>query len=415
MRTAEAIEVADRPLADVRVLAVEQHGAGPFATLQLADLGADVIKIENPNDGGDVARAIEPYAVAGDSLFFQSLNRGKRSVALDLGNPAGRRAFRRLAANADAVLANVRGDVPDRLGIRYEHLRDVNPRIVCCFLSGFGMHGPRRADPAYDPVIQALTGWMALTGGPADPPTKSGLSLVDFSSGYVAAIAVLAGVHAARRDGVGLECDLGLFDVGIALLTYLGTWQLSRGYQVSRHGRSAHASIAPFQLFQASDGWVVVGAVKDAHWRRLAEAVGRPDLLQDARFRGPAERLRHRGELEGELDLALGRRSVADWCRLLAERGIACAPVQGLAAALADRQVAERGLVVEYEHPELGTVRGPGTPLKVGSQRPGPRRAPGLGADTEAALREVAGASPEEIEELRAEGAFGPRPPVPAP
>ena len=191
------------PLADVRVLAVEQFGAGPWATLQLADLGAEVIKIEDPASGGDVCRYVPPFQQGEDSLFFETFNRNKKSVSLDLRHPEARAVFHDLVRSSDAVYSNLRGDQPERLGLTYQQLRDANPRIVCCSLSGFGMTGPRAAEGGYDYMMQGLAGWQMLTGDPEGPPTKSGLSLVDLSGGYASAVALLAGLWRARREGVG--------------------------------------------------------------------------------------------------------------------------------------------------------------------------------------------------------------------
>ena len=199
------------PLADVRIIAVEQYGAGPWGTLQLSDLGAEVIKIEDPASSGDVGRYVPPYADGEDSLFFETFNRNKKSVSLNLRSPRGREVFETLVAKSDAVYSNLRGDQPRKLRITYDDLREVNPRIVCCSLSGFGMTGPRAAQPGYDYVMQAMAGWMSLTGDPDGPPTKSGLSLVDLSGGYVSAIALLGGLWRARRDGVGCDCDISLY------------------------------------------------------------------------------------------------------------------------------------------------------------------------------------------------------------
>ncbi|MBV9439470.1 MAG: CoA transferase, partial [Candidatus Eremiobacteraeota bacterium] len=210
-----------RPLGDLRILAVEQYGAGPFGSVHLAELGAQVIKIEDPSAGGDVGRAVPPYQQGDDSLFFETFNHDKRSVALDLSTDAGREVFRDLVCVSDAVYSNLRGDNPEKLGLRYTDLAAVNPRIVCVSLSGFGMTGPRRAEPAYDYILQGMTGWQSLTGDPYGPPTKSGLSLVDYSAGLVAALALLAAVHAARRDGVGCDCDTSLFDTAMNMLTYV--------------------------------------------------------------------------------------------------------------------------------------------------------------------------------------------------
>jgi len=218
-----------KPLEDVRIIAVEQYGAGPFGSVHLADLGADVIKIEDPRVGGDVGRYVPPYAEDEDSLFFETFNRNKRSISLDLTTPAGRSVFEELVKTADAVYSNLRGDVPAKIGITYDDLKHLNPAIVCCSLTGFGMTGPRSKEPGYDYILQGLAGWMDLTGEPDGPPTKSGLSLVDFSGGYVAALSLLAGLHAARRDGIGMDCDVSLYDTALSMLTYPATWHLNAG------------------------------------------------------------------------------------------------------------------------------------------------------------------------------------------
>jgi len=197
-----------RPLDDVRVIAIEQFAAGPFGSVQLADLGADVIKIEDPASGGDIGRYVPPMQEGEDSLFFEAFNRNKRSIGLDLKAGAGRAVLEDLVRISDVVYSNLRGDVPESLRLNYADLRHLNPSIVCCSLTGFGMSGPRRNEPGYDYFLQGIAGWMDITGEPSGPPTKSGLSLVDYSAGLVAAVAVLAGVHAARRDGAGMDCDL---------------------------------------------------------------------------------------------------------------------------------------------------------------------------------------------------------------
>jgi crotonobetainyl-CoA:carnitine CoA-transferase CaiB-like acyl-CoA transferase len=237
-----------RPLEDVRILAVEQYGAGPLGSLHLADLGAEVIKIEDPGSGGDVGRYVPPFQEGEDSLFFETFNRNKKSLSLDIRTPAGRGVFEDLVRKSDAVYSNLRGDVPAKLKLRYEDLKRLNPAVVCVSVSGFGMTGPRAGEPGYDYILQALTGWMLLTGEPDGPPTKSGLSLVDYFGGMAAATALLAGLHAARRDGVGTDCDLSLYDVAVSLLTYPATWHLTRQWEPVRRSRSAHPSLVPFQL-----------------------------------------------------------------------------------------------------------------------------------------------------------------------
>jgi crotonobetainyl-CoA:carnitine CoA-transferase CaiB-like acyl-CoA transferase len=394
------------PLADIRVLSFEQFGAGPWGTLQLADLGAEVIKVEDPVSCGDVGRYVPPFAEGEDSLFFEAFNRNKKSISLDLRRPGSRDVLEDLVRNVDVVYSNLRGDQPERLGITYEQLRHVNERIVCCSLSGFGMTGPRAAEGGYDYMMQGLAGWMTLTGDPSGPPTKSGLSLVDLSGGYVSAIAVLAGVWRARRDGVGCDCDISLHETALHELCYVGAWAASRGYVPPRRRNSAHPSIVPFQNFATADGWIVVACPKQKFWQALCGALGRPGLATDERFADFAARDRNRDELLEILDAAFAERSSADWLSALAEAGVPSAPVNDVTAALEDAQVHARGAVVETEHPTLGTVRQAASPLRLGDEQP-QRRAPFRGEHTETVLVELCGYSRERIDELAAAGIFG--------
>jgi len=388
-------------------LAVEQYGAGPFGTVHLADLGADVIKIEDPSVGGDVGRYTPPYAEGGDSLFFEAFNRNKRSLSLDLSIPSGRDVFEDLVRVSDVVYSNLRGDVPAKMRIRYDDLKHLNPRIVCCSLSGFGMTGPRSAEPGYDYVLQGLAGWMSVTGEPGGPPMKAGLSLVDYSGGFVAGMAVLAGVHAARRDGKGLDCDLSLYDTSLSLLTYLASWHLNAGYVPARTRQSAHPSLVPFQLFEASDGWVVVGCAKEKFWRRLLDVLGRPDLADDPRFPDFSQRDTHRAALLDILEPLFITRSAAEWLRELREAGIPSGPVNSVAQALADEHAIARDMVVSTQHPRYGTVRQVASPLKVGPQDVVHRRAPSRGEDNDAVLRSLLGYDDPQIARLNGLGAFG--------
>jgi crotonobetainyl-CoA:carnitine CoA-transferase CaiB-like acyl-CoA transferase len=396
------------PLADVRVLSIEQFGAGPWATLQLADLGADVIKIEDPAAGGDVGRYVPPFQEGEDSLFFETFNRGKRSISLDLKHPSGRAVFEDLVRGADAVHSNLRGDQPARLRLRYSDLCNLNPRIVCCSLSGFGMTGPRAAEGGYDYVVQGLAGWMSLTGEPDGPPTKSGLSLVDLSGGYVSALALLAGVWRARRDGVGCDCDIALFDTALAELMYVGTWTATAGYEPPRHRNSAHPSLVPFQNFATADGWVVIACPKEKFWRALCDVLGRLDLATDERYAGFAGRDRNRRELIAELDAAFAAEPTAFWLEALAAAGVPSAPVNDVAAALADRQAVARGAVVEVEHERFGTVRTIASPLRVGEERRPIERAPRRGEHTAEVLAELCGYDADQVASLTDAGAFGP-------
>lgn len=399
--------VAHAPLADLRIIAVEQFGAGPWGSVQLADLGAEVVKVEDPASGGDVARYVPPFRSGEDSLFFETFNRGKRSVSLDLRSPAGRAAFEDLVEHADAVTSNLRGDQPAKLGLTYQALRHRNPRIVCASLSGFGMTGPRASQPAYDYVLQAMTGWMGLTGEPGGPPTKSGLSLVDFTGGYALALALLGAVWRARRDGTGGDCDVSLFEVALSLLTYVGTWAATEGHEVPRRGESAHPSIVPFQAFRCSDGWITVAAAKHHFWERLCAAMGLGELTEDQRFADFDGRDRHRDELLAILRPRFAERPAEEWVRRLEEAGVPVGRVNGVVEALEDPQAHARDVVSHYEHPDLGTVRQIASPLRISGHDAAPTPGPARGEHTEALLREWCGYGDEDIERLREDGAFG--------
>lgn len=396
-----------RPLEDVRVLAVEQYGAGPFGSLHLADLGADVIKIEDPGSGGDVGRYVVPLQHGEDSVFFEAFNRNKRSLALDLGSPAGREVFEDLVRVSDVVFSNLRGDVPDKLGIRYEHLSHLNPAIVCCSLSGFGMTGPRSGDPGYDYVLQGMAGWMDVTGEPDGPPTKSGLSVVDYSGGLVAAVSLLAALHAARRDGVGADCDVSLFDTAVSMLTYPAAWALNSDFEPTRTHHSAHPSLVPFQAFPSADGWIVVACPKEKFWRRLTGALGAPELADDPRYASFELRRANSQSLLPVLEAALIKRSTQEWLDVLRAVGVPCGPVNSVREALADPHTAARQMLVRTEHPHFGPLVQVSTAVRVGDERPDGRRAPRLNEDAAAVLSGLLGYTPEQTQAFGVRGAFG--------
>ncbi len=393
------------PLEGLRILALTQLGAGPYAMTLLADLGAEVLKIEDPVTGGDEARNVPPYAEAGDSLYFQSLNRNARSITINLRVAEGRDVFRRLAGVADAVYANPRGDLPAKLGFDYASLRDVNPRIVCCSLSGFGRTGPRAADPAYDYLLQGLAGFMSVTGDPSTLPTRCGISIVDFSGGLMSAVGLLTGLLRARATGIGGDVDVSLFDTAVSMLNYLAVWNLNRGDQPQRLADSAHPTLVPSQNFQTRDSFVVIMCMKEKFWQRLAELLGLGHLLSDPRFTTFANRLQHRGELVPMLADVFRTRTTAEWLELL--RGhVPCAPVNTIAQALDDEQVHARDMVIAYEHPRFGTVREVGCPIKIDTVAPRYGPASTLGADTDDVLRELLQLDTPAIAALRAKGAI---------
>ncbi|MCD4524372.1 CaiB/BaiF CoA-transferase family protein [Nocardioides sp. cx-173] len=397
-----------KPLQDIRIISLEQYGAGPFGSVHLADLGADVIKIEDPSVGGDVGRYVPPYHEEEDSLFFETFNRNKRSISLDIKTAEGRAVFEDLVRNADAVYSNLRGDVPQKIGITYDQLKHLNPAIVCCSLTGFGMTGPRQQEPGYDYVLQGLAGWMELTGEPDGPPTKSGLSLVDFSGGYVAAVALLAGLHAAKRDGIGMDCDVSLYDTAMAMLTYPATWHLNAGYTPQRTSHSAHPSLVPFQAFEASDGWFVVGCAKEKFWVRLAAVLGHPEWAQPGSpYATFSLRQQHQGELTAELDAIFRTGTVEHWLSLCYPASIPCGPINDVEQALKDEHLAARNMLVTTEHPRYGTVTQLASPVRVGAEVPTYVRAPQRNEHAHQVLTEVAGYDEARIAELRAAGAFG--------
>lgn len=396
------------PLAGVRIVAVEQYGAGPFGTLYLADLGAEVIKIEDPGVGGDVSRYIPPGRVDTDSLFFEAFNRGKRSLALDLKAPSGRAVFERLVATADAVISNLRGDQAERLGLTYEVLGRIKPAIVCVALTGYGREGPGARLPGYDALIQAESGWASLTGTPDGPPTKSGLSLADYIAGLTAALGLVVALFDARRTGQGRDVDTNLYDSALAMLSYPATWFLSSGFVTERREMSAHPSVVPFQFFPTSDGHIAVASPKEKFFRTLVLAMDLPDLAVDPRFADFEARDRHRADLIPILSARFAGRSTAEWLERLRGR-VPVAPVRSMEDALDVTELRERSMLAEYQHPAFGTVRSVGLPLTMGDFAPAYAPGPALDGDGEAILREL-GYDEAATASLRAEGAFGPDP-----
>ena len=390
-------------LSGMRILAVSQFGAGPFGTLHLADLGAEIIKIENRAFGGDVARSVPPYTTDGDSLYFQSLNRNKRSLTLDLKHPDGQRIFRELVGISDAVFSNLRGDQPQKLGLTYEQLRDVNPGIVCCSLSGFGMTGPRQAEPGYDYLIQAYAGWMSITGDPQMPPAKSGVSMVDFSAGAVAMVGLLAGLWRAQRSGEGCDVDVSLLDTAISCLNYMAIWTLNREYEPQRLPDSAHQSLYPSQVFRTRDGYLVVCCFKEKFWRALTEILETPKLAADPRFARFSDRFKHREALLADLKDRFPQRTTEEWLQRLRGK-VPCAPVNSVGEALADEQVLARDMIMEVEHPEFGTLKQARTAIKVADAIDHAAPAPALGTDNDFVLRELLDYDDAEIARLAEAG-----------
>ena len=391
------------PLDGVRILAVSQFGAGPFGTQMLADLGADIIKIEDPGVGGDSARYVPPFQGEADSPYFQSFNRGKRSVSINLRHPDGQAVFHDLVRVSDAVFNNARGDLPDKLGLTYDPLKEINPRVVCCSLTGYGRTGPRAAEPAFDYLVQGYAGYMAVTGEPDGPPGKCGVSVIDFAGGYAAMVGLMVGLFDAQRTGVGRDVDISLLDTAVSMLSYFAVWTLNRDWIAERTRSSAHQTIVPAQNFPTRDGWIVIFCNKDKFWRDLVETLGAAELAEDARFRTFGDRFANKDALLPLLQARFAARTTDEWLDRLRGR-VPCAPVNDVRQALADPQVLARDMIVEVEHPDFGTLKEVRSPVRTEGEIRHPARAPRLGEHTDQILREVLSYSDSTIARLRATG-----------
>jgi succinate---hydroxymethylglutarate CoA-transferase len=391
------------PLSGMRVIAIEQYGAGPYGTMQLADLGAEVIKIENPTDGGDMGRRVGPFFLgADDSHFFESFNRNKNSITLDLKSDNAREVLHALVRNADGLLNNLRGDLAETLGLTYGALKAANPRIVCAHLSAYGRSGPRANWPGYDYLMQAEAGYLSLTGEPDGPPSRMGLSIVDMMTGLFAAFALLSGIIAARATGEGRDIDVSLFDCALQNLNYLATWYLNEGYKQGREQRSSHPSLTPSQLYRTRDGYIFVMCNKEKFWPILCEMIGRPDLGMHPDFRTFKERLKNREKITALLDEILGERTTAEWLDHFAGR-VPAAPVNDVASALDNPFVREGARIWEVPHPARADFKMVAAPYGCPGDELPRRPAPALGQDTDRLLGEC-GFSRERIEALRVRG-----------
>jgi crotonobetainyl-CoA:carnitine CoA-transferase CaiB-like acyl-CoA transferase len=396
---------APLPLEGVRVLAFSQFGAGPFATLNLADMGAEVIKIEDPSTGGEISRFVPPHRIAGDSLYFQSWNRNKRSILLDLRKPEGVRVFHDLVKVADVVFNNMRGDLPAKLGLNRAGLSGLNPKIVCCSLNGFGAEGPAASDPGYDYLMQAAVGYMSITGDPAGSPTACGISVIDHAAGFAAAMAIVSALYAAQKTGQGRDVEVSLLDTAYSMLSYLAVWNLNRGFEPQRYSGSAHQTLVPVQTFQTSNGFLTIFCGKEKFWQLLCEAFEDPALAADPRFSTFELRFQHRDFVISKVQAHFLRKTTAEWLVLLKGK-VPCAAVRSLTEALADPDLETRRTIVTVEHPTFGTIRQVNTPARFSGSDRVHSRAPSLGEDTVRILRDYLGYPNEQIEALRLANVF---------
>jgi succinate---hydroxymethylglutarate CoA-transferase len=390
------------PLAGLRVIAVEQYGAGPFGSMALGDLGAEVIKIENPAEGGDVSRSVGPHFFApGDSHFFQSFNRNKKSLTLNLKHPLAQGVLRKLARTADATFDNLRGDQPEKLGVTYAQLRELNPRIVCAHLSAYGRDGPRKAWPGYDYLMQAEAGYLSLTGEPEGPPSRMGLSVVDLMTGVNAALALVSGVLSARTTGKGRDIDVSLFDTALQNLAYLAVWYLNAGVNTGRAPRSGHPSLTPSQLYRTKDGFIFIMCNKEKFWPELCRCIGRSEWSTRPDYKDFKARLANRAKLTEELDAVLSGRTAAEWIEVFAGR-VPAAPVHDVREALENPFVTEEGRVRTVDHAS-GPIRLLAPSIRCPGEELPCRPAPAMGADTDDILGDL-GFTPAEISDLRQAG-----------
>lgn len=399
-----------QPLAGLRVIDLTRALAGPFCTMMLGDLGADVIKIERPGHG-DESRGWgppfvgEPYGpYAGESAYFLAANRNKLSITINLKRTEGQEIVHRLAAQADALVENFRTGTLDEMGLGYEAMLAVNPSLVYCSISGYGRSGPYAERPGYDFVIQAEGGMMGITGPEEGPPYRVGVPIVDITAGMFAATAILAALRARDVSGRGQLVDLSLLDSQAALLTNVASNYLIGGEGPRRLG-NAHPNITPYEAFRARDRWFALAAANNRQWAALCQAIGQPELATDPRFADNGARVAHRAELRVVLDEAFQARDADEWLALLRQAGLPCGPINTVPEVFDHPQAEAREMVLDVEHPTAGWLRFPGFPYKL-SETPAALRLPPprLGQHTEQVLADLLAYSPADVATLRESG-----------
>lgn len=388
-------------LEGIRVLDVSRVLTGPYCSLMLADLGAEVIKVEIPGRGDDT-RAWGPPFLGGESAYFLSVNRNKKSVTVNLKSPEGRKILLALAARSDVFLENFAPGVAARLGLDYDALRAVNPRLVYCSISGFGQDGPYRDHPAYDIILQGLGGLQGITGETDRPPVRIGVAVADIAGGMFAAFAIVSALVHRQTSNAGERLDVSLLDSQLAWLTYMAGNYFATGEDPERAG-SRHPTIVPYQAFATKDGYLNVAVGNDDIFRRFCDALGRPDLARDARFATNPARVENRGELEPLLEGLFRGKTNGEWMGILDAHAVPAGPVSRLSDIVRDPQVRARGMVLEIDHPKAGRIRQFGPPFRSGHERGPPSPPPRLGEHTEEVLASL-GYPPDRIAELRRDG-----------
>lgn len=389
------------PLEGIRVIELSRHLAGPYAAMTLGDLGADVVKVEAPGRGDDT-RGFSPYW-NGISAYYLSTNRNKRSITLDLKSEQGQQVIHRLAAVSDILIENFRPGTTERMGIGYEQLKEINPRLIYCAVSAFGSDGPDKDRAGVDLLMQAATGLMSITGEQGRPPVRVGTSLIDLTAGSNAVQAILAALYVREKTGEGQRLEVSLLGAGVAWLTYHATSYFGTGQVPERLG-SFHGSVHPYGAFPTRDGYLVLAVATDSLWRRMCGVMGLDDLVDDPRFALNADRVANRAELDEILMPAFAEKSAEEWTEILTGAGVACGPVNTIDRVLSLPQVEHDNLVVSIPHPEIPDFRMPGLPMKLhgtpGSMRLPP---PSLGQHNAEVLAEL-GYSAEEVATLTEKG-----------
>lgn len=402
MEQARKDPTSSRPLDGVKVLDLTRILSGPFTTLLLADLGAEVWKVEHRN--GDDTRNIPPH-VAGESHYFMSVNRNKKSIVIDLSSERGRSLALDLAAHADVVVENFRPGVAQRLGVGYGDVCEVNERVVYCSISGFGATGPMRDGPAFDVAIQALSGIMSITGEPGRRPVRAGVPIADLVAGMMGVIGVLAALNQRERTGRGQFVDVGMLDSMIGLLTYWAGRYFMTG-EVPGPTGGEHPSVVPYGVFEASDGYLVIATLSEVYWPRLCTAIGKPELADHPDFADNARRVARRHEVDSMIEEQISKFPVSHWMEVFDEHDLPGAPILRVDEVLGSEQVASRDLVRTIRHPAVGEMKAVGPVLSFsGSERPDVAPAPLLGQHTEEILSAVLGLTGPEIAELIGTGA----------
>ena len=389
-----------RPLTGVRVLDLSRVLAGPFATMTLADLGAEVIKVEEPGRG-DETRAWGPPFLEGESTYYLSINRSKLGITLNFKRARGRELLHRLLERSDVVIENFRAGVLDRLGLGYEVLAKARPRLIYCSITGYGHTGPRSAEPGFDAIIQGESGVMSVTGDPKGPPFKVGVSLADITTGMYAVQGILAALYQRESTGKGQKIDVALLDSMISTLTFQGGIYFGTGRTPQRMG-NRHPSIVPYETFEAADGFVTVGVTNESLWHRFCEALGLESLENDPRFGSVELRVKNYDTLRPALAAHLLRQPVAHWLEALRKAGVPCGEVRTVSQALAEPQLRARGMILELDHPKAGRIRVTGSPIKMSAVDSLSAAAPPtLGQHNREVYCGILGLSEDELDRLR--------------